>query len=127
MKRLPILILLLIPLFIDVAQSATSQLTCKSESRSWPQAGKMHKGNMVIFLRFNFSKDGTVKIYQGQSKVPFKGTYDKKVIKSVSTTNNGFERDLTINRDSGNFIDRYFVIHHGKQETAWIDKGNCKN
>ena len=127
MKKLLILILFLTPLFTGDAQSETTQLTCKSELRSWPQSGKMYKGNMVMFFRFDFSKDGTVKIYQGQNKEPFKGSYDKKVIKSVSTAKNGFERDLAINRDTGSFTDRYFVIHHGKQETAWIDKGNCKN
>lgn len=126
MKRLSILILFLASLIAGYVQSETTQLTCKSESRSWPQSGKMHKGNKVMFFKIDFGEDATVKIYQGQNKKSFKGSYDKKVIKSVSTAKNGFERDLIINLDTGSFTDRYFVIHHGKQETAWIDKGNCE-
>jgi len=126
MKRLAILILFLLFLFSENAQSETVQLICRSESQTWPQSGKIHKGNKVMFFKIDFSKGGTVKIYQGQNKKPFKGSYDNKVIKSVSTTKNGFERDLVINRDTGSYTDRYFVIHHGKQETAWIDKGSCE-
>lgn len=126
MIRFSIPILFLLFLFIGDAQSETAHLTCQSESQTWPQSGKMYMGNKIMFYHIEFSKNGIVKIYQDQNKEPFRGIYDKKVIKSVSTTKKGFERDLIINRATGSFTDRYFVIHHGKQEIAWIDKGNCK-
>ncbi|MBT8124042.1 MAG: hypothetical protein KJO81_04370 [Gammaproteobacteria bacterium] len=126
MKRFLILILFLTSLFTGNAQSETAQLICKNESRSWPQSGKIYKGKKVMFFKIDFRKDGTVEIYQGKNEEPFKGSHAKNVIKSVVTTKNSFERDLVINLNTGSFTDRYFVIHHGKQEAAWIDKGNCE-
>lgn len=128
MKKLPtlILILLILFLFIGDAQAKTAQLICHNESQTWPQSGKMYSSNKIMFYQIKFSEDGTVKINQGQDNEPFTGIYDNNVIKSVSKTKKGFERDLVINRDTGSFIDRYYVIHHGKEETAWIDRGNCE-
>ncbi len=128
MKKLPILILILFLLFLFIgdAQSKTAQLTCHNESQTWPQSGKIYMGNKIMFYQIEFSKDGTVKIYQGQDKVPLIGMYDEKFIKNDSKTKNGFYRNLVINRVTGSFTDRYYVFHHGKEETAWIDRGNCE-
>ena len=126
MKIHLILILILLFLIIGNLQAEANTLICHNESQTWPQSGKMYSSNKIMFYQIEFNKDGTVKIYQGQDKEPFTGIFDENVIKSVSKTKKGFERDLVINRDTGSFIDRYYVIHHGKEQTAWIDRGNCE-
>lgn len=128
MKNTPTLILILFILFLFIAdaQAETAHLTCHSESQTWPQSGKMYYGRKIMFFQIEFSVDGTVKIYQGQDKEPFTGIYDEKLIRSDSKTKKGFERNLVINRITGRFIDRYYVFQNGKEETAWIDKGDCE-
>ena len=122
------LYLILITLFILITfvQAQTSQLYCQNESQTWPQSGKIYTSNKIMFLRIEFSNEGSVKIYQGQDQVPLPGTYDSELITSVSKTEKGFERNLVINRKTGEFTDRYYVIDKGKEETAWIDRGNCE-
>ena len=119
------LYLILITL-ISIVQARTSQLYCHNESQTWPQSGKIYTSNKIMFLRIEFSNGGSVKIYQGQKQVPFHGTYDKELITIDSKTKKGFERNLVIDRNTGDFTDRYYVLNKGKEETAWIDRGNCK-
>ena len=125
-KQLAFKLILITPLlFISMAQARTAKLYCQNESQTWPQSGKIYSSNKIMFLRVEFSSDGNVKIYQGQNKEPFDGMYDTESIKSDSKTDKGFERNLIIDRKTGGFTDRYFVLNKGKEETAWIDRGSC--
>jgi len=121
----PQIVFIISILLISIVHAKTSQLYCHNESQTWPQSGKIYSSNKIMFFRIEFSSDGNVTIYQEQDKEPITGTFDKKLIKSDSKTGKGFERNLVIDLQTGDFTDRYYVFNKGNDETAWIDRGKC--